>query len=106
MKGHSATAAPTPAKACAAITIKSRRLGSSAVPVAKLASLLPLSQAAQPPSGRRGSAKAQPRQDAVTAQHPRSLQSRLTVRGLEIRQVPVSKSRQLSPPVKSAAKFR
>src|SRR5262245_11339475 len=106
MKGHSATAAPTPAKACAAITIKSRRLGSSAVPVAKLASLLPLSQAASHPAAAAAAPKAQPRQDAVTAQHPRSLQSRLTVRGLEIRQVPAIKSRQLSPPVKSAAKFR
>jgi len=30
MNGHSARAAPTPAKACAAITMKSRRLGASA----------------------------------------------------------------------------
>ena len=30
MNGHSATAAPTPAKACAAMTMKSRRLGASA----------------------------------------------------------------------------
>ena len=29
MNGHSATAAPTPAKDCARMTMKSRRLGSS-----------------------------------------------------------------------------
>jgi hypothetical protein len=38
MKGHRATAAPTPTKACAAMTIKSRRLGSSAECDAKSAS--------------------------------------------------------------------
>ena len=30
MNGHSAIGAPTPANACAAITMKSRRVGSSA----------------------------------------------------------------------------